>query len=136
MPGLSGLALTKEETIEILSLYATSNRPILAVAVEPGWEVIGSLGRFPATADIRLDVTGIVSDSSLVLTTRLYCVSPGFVGEVSGSRVALSSTVDDQAYSSRFTLTGGRVYQVQSQIVGNEGNDYFGYMRRAAPASV
>lgn len=136
MPGLVGLALTKEETIEILSLYATSNRSIVAVAVEPGWEVIGNLGRFPVTADIRLDVTGIVSDDSLVLTTRLYCVTAGFIGEVSGSRVQLSSTIDDQAYSSQFTLTGGRVYQVQSQIVGNEGSDYFGYVRRAAPASI
>ena len=136
MPGLTGLALTKAETIEILSLYATSNRPLLGRAVGPGWEVIGSLGRFPVTADIRLDVTGIVSDSSLVLTTRLYCTTWGFVGEVSGSRVQLASTVDDQAYSSQFTLVGGRVYQVQSQVIGNEGDSYFGYVRRAAPSSI
>jgi len=135
MPGLSSLALTKAETIEILSLYATANRPILAVAVEPGWEVIGAFP-FPVTADIRLDVTGIVSDTSLTLTTRMYCVTDGFVGEVSGSRVLLSSTTDDQGYSSQFTLTGGRLYQIQSQVVGNAGDSYFGYVRRAAPSSI
>ena len=135
MPGLSGLALTKEETVEILSLYATSNRPILAVAVEPGWEVIGTFP-FPVTADIRLDVTGVVSHTPLVLTTRMYCVTPGFVGEVSGSRVLLSATVDDQAYSSQFTAVGGRLYQIQSQVVGGAGEDYFGYVRRAAPSSI
>ena len=135
MPGLSGLALTKEETIEILSLYATSNRPILARAAEPGWEVLGTFP-FPATADIRLDVTGVVSDDTLTLTTRVYCVTDGFVGEVSGSRVSLSSTIDVQGYSSQFTLVGGRLYQIQSQIIDNEGDDYFGYVRRAAPSSI
>lgn len=135
MPGLTGLALTKEETIEILSLYATSNRPILAVAVEPGWEVIGTFP-FPVTADIRLDVTGVVSDDSLTLTTRMYCVTDGFVGEVSGSRVLLTSTIDAQAYSSQFTAVGGRLYQIQAQVVGNAGDDFFGYVRRAAPSSI
>jgi hypothetical protein len=135
MPGLIGLALTKEETVEILSLYATSNRPILGVATEPGWEVIGSFP-FPVDADIRLDVTGVVSDASLTLTTRLYCTTVGHVGEVSGSRVMLTATTDAQAYSAQFSAKGGRLYQIQAQIVGNAGDSYFGYVRRAAPSSI
>lgn len=135
MPDLSGLALTAQQTIDILSLYATSQEPVLAVATEPGWTVIGG---FPmsTSADIRLDVTGSVSDVSLVLNTRLYCITPGFVGEVSGSRVQLTGLIDTQVLSGKFTLFGGRLYQVQAEVVGNAGGSYFGYVRRAAPAGV
>ena len=135
MPGLSGLALTKEETIEILSLYATSQQPVLAVAADPGWNVIGSFP-IPTTADIRLDVTASVSDPSLTLIVRMYCVTPGFTGEVSGSRVQLNSTIDAEVFSAQFTLTGGRLYQVQAEVTGNAGDNYFGYVRRAAPATI
>lgn len=135
MPSLSGLALTTQQTIEILSLYATSQQPILAVAADPGWTKIGSFP-MPTTADIRLDVIGSVSDPSLTMTTRLYCVTPGFVGEVSGSRVSLGATIDTEVFSAQFTLTGGRVYQVQTEVTGNAGDSYFGYVSRVAPAGI
>jgi hypothetical protein len=135
MPGLTALALTTQQVIEILSLYATSQEPILAVAVDPGWTVIGGFP-MPTTADIRLDAFGSVSDPSLTMIVRLYCVTPGFVGEVSGSRVILTSTIDDQAFSSQFTLPGSMLYQVQAEVVGNAGDSYFGYVRRAAPAGI
>lgn len=135
MPGLSGLALTTEQVIEILSLYATSQQPILAVAADPGWNVIGAFP-MPTTADIRLDVIGSVSDPSLTMIARLYCVTPGFVGEVSGSRVQLTSMIDVEVFSSQFTLPGNMLYQVQVEVVGNAGDSYFGYVRRAAPAGI
>jgi hypothetical protein len=135
MPGLSGLALTKEETIEILSLYATSAARVDAVATAPGWVVVGSFP-IPTTADIRLDVLGSVSDPSLTMSIRLYCTTPGSVGMVSGSQVALASLVDVQVFSSAFTVVGNRSYQVQSQVVGNAGASYFGNLRRVAPAGI
>jgi hypothetical protein len=135
MPGLSGLALTTEQTIEILSLYSSSQDRIDAVATAPGWNVIGGFP-MPTTADIRLDVFGLVSDASLNMTVRLYDVTPGSVGAVNGSDVHITSTTDDQEFSGVFTLTGGRRYQVQCQVVGNAGDNYFGCVRRAAPAGV
>lgn len=135
MPGLSGLALTTEQTIEILSLYASSQQPIFGVGAAPGWQVFGALP-MPTTADIRLDVIGNVSDSSLVMSVRLYCISPGSVGVVSGSLLTLSSLADSQQFSGQFTLVGGLLYQVQAQVVGNAGNSYFGNVRRAAPAGI
>lgn len=135
MPGLSGLALTTEQTIEILSLYSSSAQSILAVAAEPGWNVIGAFP-MPTTADIRLDVIGSVSDPSLAMNARMYCVSPGFVGIVSGSSVQLTSVVDVEVFSGQFTLVGGLLYQVQAEVVGNAGDSYFGLVRRAAPAGI
>src|SRR3954454_14329922 len=125
MPGLTSLALTKAETIEILSLYSSAQQSIIAVATEPGWNVIGAFP-MPTTAEIRLDLVGSVSDDSLLMTCRMYCVTPGFIGEVAGSRAQLSSTIDAEVFSSQFTLAGGRLYQVQCQVVGNAGDDYFG----------
>lgn len=135
MPGLSGLALTTQQTIEILSLYATSQQPILAVVADPGWTVVGTFP-MPTTADIRLDLIGSVSDPSLTMIARLYCTTAGFAGEVSGSRVQLTSLIDAEMFSAQFTLNGGRIYQVQAEVTGNAGDSYFGYVRRAAPAGI
>lgn len=132
---MQGLALTTEQYIEILSLYCTSNKPIIAVAEAPGWEVIGGFP-FPTSAEIQLDLFGSVSDESLTLTACLYCVTSGHVGEVAGSRVMITSTIDTRALSSRFQLEGNRNYQVWAQVVGNSGDDYFGYARRIAPQGV
>lgn len=134
MPGLSGLALTTQQILEIISMYSSAQESIIAVAAEPGWNVIGAFP-MPTTANVLLDVIGSVSDSSLTMTTRVYCVTPGFVGEVSGSRVQLSSTIDTEVFSAQFALTGSRLYQVQAEVVGAAGDDFFGMLRRAAPLS-
>jgi hypothetical protein len=130
---MQGFALTQEQIIEIISVYSSAAQSILAVAAEPGWNVIGAFP-MPTTADIRLDVIGSVSDPTLTMECRVYCVTPGFVGEVSGSRAQLNSTVDVEVFSGHFPLTGGRLYQMQCQVVGNVGDGYFGLVRRAAPA--
>lgn len=131
MPGLSGLALTTEQVIEVISLYSTPPLPLLGVEDEPGWYVAGSIW-MPVSADVVLDMIGIISDPSLVMTTQLYCLEPGFIGEVAGSRVQLASApIDTRALSSQFTLTGQRMYQVRAQLVGNAGAGYFGTLRRA-----
>jgi hypothetical protein len=135
MPGLSGVALTTEQTIDILSLYSSAAQSILAVAAEPGWNVIGAFP-MPITADIRLDVIGSVSDPSLMMSVRVYCVTPGSVGVVSGSLVKLASLIDTEVFSGVFTLTGGLLYQVQAEVVGAAGDSFFGLVRRAAPAGV
>jgi len=113
----------------------TSATPILAVVNEPGWQVIGAFAP-DSDGDANLTVIGSVSNVALTMTARLYCVETGFVGEVSGSRAIIASTVDALVSSGRFTLFGGRLYQVHVQVVGNAGEDYFGLVRSAAPAFV
>lgn len=136
MPGLSGLALTKEETIEILSLYSSSAEQIGAVSAEPGWNCIGAFP-MPVTADIRLDALGSVSDDSLTMTIRLFDVTEGSVGPVSGSEVRINSTMPDtQAFSGAFTLAGSHSYQVQCQVVGAVGDGFFGNVARVAPTGI
>jgi hypothetical protein len=135
MPALSGLALTQEQIIEILSLYATAMDPIDAVSEAPGWCVIGGFP-MPTNADIRLDVMGSVSDESLVMTTRLYDITPDWVGPVNGSEAQTTSTTGAEVFSGIFTLLGGHLYQVQSQVVGNVGTTFFGTVLRAAPAGI
>lgn len=126
---MQGFALTLEQIIEIISVYATAEQYIDAVAATPGWYVIGGFP-MPATADIRLDMIGSVSDPSLTLRSRLYCVTPGAVGIVSGSEVTLNSTNDTEAFSGVFTLTAGRIYEFQAEVTGNAGSSYFGVVRR------
>lgn len=135
MPGLTGLALTKEETIEILSLYATAAERVDAVAAAPGWVVIGAFP-MPVTADVRLDVLGSVSDASLTMEVRLYGTTSGAIGEVLGSLVSLASLTDVQVFADAFELHGGVNYQVQCQVVGAAGDSYFGNLRRVAPAGI
>lgn len=129
---MQGLALTTEQIIETISLYSTSAQQISGVSVAPGWQVVGAFP-MPTTASVRLDVLGSVSDASLVMSVRLYCVTAGFVGVVSGSMVSIASTTDVEQFSGVFSLTGARQYQVQSQVVGNAGVSYFGNLRRVAP---
>lgn len=127
---MQGFALTQEQIIEVLSVYATAEQYIDAVAATPGWTVIGGF-TMPATADIRIDVLGSVSNASLTLRTRLYCVTPGAVGVVSGSEATLNTVADSDVQSGVFSLTAGRIYQFQTEVVGAAGAAFFGVVRRA-----
>lgn len=130
---MQGLALTQEQIIEVLSVYATAEQYIDAVVTTPGWVVIGAF-TMPATADVRVDALGSVSNSALALKIRLYCVTTGAVGAVSGSDAQLSSTTDSQVYSGVISLAAGRMYQFQAEVTGVAGGTYFGVVRRATLA--
>lgn len=127
---MQGFELTTEQVIEVLSVYATAEQAIPAVTASPGWFVIGGF-TMPAGADVRVDLLGSVTDAALTLRCRLYCVTEGFVGEVSGSTAQLSTTEDSQVFSGVFALTGGRSYQFQAEVTGDEGGDKHGSVRRA-----
>lgn len=113
----------------------TSTKPIVAVEVEPGWEVLGAFSP-DSDGDANLSVIGSVSSELLTMTVRYYCVEPDHVGEVTDSRAVITSTTDVRVSSSRFSLVGGRLYQAHAQVVGAAGDDYFGYVRSASPAFV
>lgn len=132
---MQGLELTTEQIIEILSVYATAEQYIDAVAATPGWTVIGAF-TMPATADVLVDVLGSVSNVALALRVRIYDITPGSVGAVSGSTAQLNSTTDTQAYSGVVSLVGGHKYQFQAEVTGLAGSAYFGVVRRAMPVGV
>jgi hypothetical protein len=127
---MQGFGLTQKEIVELLSVYASAEQQIAAVATSPGWNVLGAF-TMPATATVRVDVIGSVSDGSLVCRTRLYCITAGAVGEVSGSIAQLSATQDTQVFSGNCDLLGQRTYQFQAEVTGNVGDAYFGGVRRA-----
>jgi hypothetical protein len=127
---MQGFQLTTEQVIEILSVYATADLRLEAVATTPGWNVIGAF-TMPASATLRLDLLGAVSDLSLTLRVRLYCVTTGYVGPVSGSDATLASLVESQAFSGNIDLVGGLLYQFQAEVTGAVGTPYFGVVRRA-----
>jgi len=132
---MQGLALTQEQIIEILSVYATAEQYIDAVAATPGWNVIGGF-TMPASADVLVDVIGAVSNAALALRVRLYCTTSGSVGAVSGSEAQLATTTDSQAFSGVVSLVGGRTYQFQAEVTGAAGTGYFGAVRRATLAGI
>lgn len=127
---MQGFALTQEQIIEIISVYATAEQYIDAVAATPGWYVIGGF-TMPASADVRVDLLGAVSDVSLAARVRLYCVSAGSVGPVSGSEAQLGTLADSQAFSGIVSLVAGRIYQFQAEVTGGSGAGLFGVVRRA-----
>ena len=132
---MQGLELTTEQIIEILSVYATAEQYLEAVAATPGWNVIGAF-TMPASAELRVDMIGSVSDAGLALRVRLYDITAGSVGAVSGSTAQLNSTTDTQAYSGVVELVGGHKYQFQAEVTGLAGSAYFGVVRRAMPVGV
>lgn len=113
----------------------TQIAPILAVAAEPGWNRIGTFP-IPSDTPARLDLIACVSDPSITLTVRLYNITPGSVGEVIGSRAAITSMTEARAFSSNFKLLANNTYQVQAQAVGNAGDAYFATIARATPIPV
>ena len=127
---MQGFALTPEQIIEILSVYATADQQILAVATTPGWYVIGAF-TMPATAEVVVDILGSVSDAALSLRVRLYCLTAGHIGPVSGSTAQLSNVVDSPAKSGLITIEGGRQYQFQAEVTGGVRDDKFAVVRRA-----
>jgi hypothetical protein len=129
----SGIALTPEQIIEILSMYSSSAERVDAVAVAPGWTVIGGFP-MPQTATIRISALGSVSDVALTMSFRLYRTDVGFAGVVAGSSVVITSLTDVENFSSLFELPRGQ-YQVQCQVVGAAGVTYFGNARRVAPGT-
>lgn len=129
MPSLEGIGLTTGTQVEIIAAYSASHREILAVDTTPGWYVVGAF-QMSATAKVRLELIGSVSDTGLVLRARLFDVDLG--EPVSGSTAQLSTDVDSRALSGVFSLTGPKLYQIQAEVTGDSGDAEFGVMKSAS----
>jgi hypothetical protein len=127
---MQGFALTTEQIYELLSVYATADQTIDAVAATPGWHVIGAF-MMPATYGVRVDALGSVSDAALTMRVRLFDITPGSLGPVSGSEASTTSRTDVRFYGGSIELMGGHTYQFQAEVTGGAGSSLYGAMRRA-----
>ncbi len=118
---MEGYGLTKADSFEVVSAYASSRAEVPGVAASPGWTVIGSF-HLPLDGDARLDVLGFVSSGGLTARVRLFDLTSlvPVPGEVVVS--ALSTT---RTLGPRVTLSGGRNYQIQAECTGATGADKF-----------
>jgi hypothetical protein len=124
---MPGLGLTQTPEFEVLATYSAPEQVIPAVEATPGWYVVGAF-RMPVSAEVRAEVFGSVSDASLTMRARLFCITPGSVAPVSGSTVTITSATDVRALSGLFTLPAGD-YQMQVEVVGGVDDALFGSIK-------
>jgi hypothetical protein len=124
---MSGFALEKAGTVEVVAAWTVPQRVITAVAVAPGWN---SLGEFylPKSCDAKLDVVAFVAASGLTFTARLWDTTAK--AAVNGS-VSTTSQAPTRLLGETVTLTGDRTYQLQVQCVGSAGDNKFGIVSAA-----
>lgn len=133
MAQIQGAALTPAPSTEVVTAYAAPPFLVPAVEESPGWHVIGAFS-LPLSVNARVHVLGCVSDEDLTLRVRLYCITEGSVGIVSGSTVTITSTTPVEQHSGVVGLTGGRDYQYQAECTGGEQLKDFGVVSEASLA--
>jgi hypothetical protein len=127
---MRGFALKQTAELAVLSAYAAPVQTIPAVATTPGWYVMGAFF-LESSAELRLEVIGLVSDVDLTMRARLFDMTTNEpVGDIS---VSVRSLTDTRVLSGFAKLTGGRLYQIQVEVTGGAGEDQFGVLRSAAP---
>jgi hypothetical protein len=124
---MPGLGLTQTPEFEVLATYSAPEQVVPAVEATPGWYVVGAF-RMPIAAEVKAEVYGSVSDDSLTMRGRLFCITSGSVGPVSGSTATITSTTDVRALSGLFTLPAGD-FQMQIEVTGDEGEELFGSLK-------
>lgn len=129
---MEGLALTAEETIEVLSTYTASEQVIAAVATTPGWYVVGAF-HMRVTFEARLAVIASVSNASLTLRARLFDLVTLLPLD---AIISIQSTTDVFQTSPSVALTGGHDYQMQVEVTGGAGDTLFGALKSMQLVSV
>lgn len=128
---MEGLKLGPDELIEVLSTYTATEQAIPAVGGTPGWYVVGAF-RMRASFEIILQGVLCVSHASLTIRARLFDVT---AREPVAIQLATQSTVDEYVQSGATVLVGLHVYQMQVEVTGNSGEDYFGSMKSLSLAA-
>ena len=125
---MTTLALGQNTTVEVISAYAATNQQLAAVAVAPAWEIIGAFW-MPREASVSLDIIGSVTLAGVQMKGRLFDVADAV--PVSGSDTAIiDGTVDERQFSGAFLLPGGKLYQIQAQVIGSIS--HFGIVRSSS----
>ena len=127
---MKGFGLTSRPSIEVLSAYSAPQDDIESVATTPGWHVVGAFP-MPLTAELRLELVGLVSEAGLTMRARFFDVTDN--APVASSDASITATVDTRALGPVIELEGGHLYQIQVEVTGGGDPDQFGTMRMAAP---
>ena len=109
------IGLTGEAIVEVINGFTAAEQVVAAVAAEPGWTVVGALW-VPVDVTAQLELIGLVTDAALAMTARLYNATDAAI--VSGTAVSTSSLVDERKVSGAVVVAGGKLYQVQVEVVG------------------
>lgn len=128
-----GFALEGASSVEVIAAYAAPQTLVPAVSATPGWRVLGAFF-LPKTVVARIDTLMMVSDDSLTCRVRLYDATPGAIAAASRvvpGTASTQSTTTVHAYGPRVTLTGGHTYELQCEVTGDEGNEFFGVVPTA-----
>jgi hypothetical protein len=129
----TGFGLETAASIEVIAAYAAPQTLVPAVNATPGWRVLGAF-YLPKTVVARLDAMMMVSDDSLTCRVRLYDATPGAMtpsARVIQGTVSTQSTTSVRALGPKVTLTGGHLYQIQCEVTGDEGDEFFGVVPTA-----
>lgn len=122
---MEALKLTADELIEVLSTYTATEQAIPAVGTTPGWYVVGAF-RMRATLDVVMAGVLCVSHSSLTIRSRLFDVTDRVPVAI---ELATQSTVDAYVQSGAAELEGLHIYQMQIEVTGNAGENFFGSVK-------
>lgn len=129
-----GFALTNASTTEVIAAYSAPQTVIPAVPSTPGWQAIGAF-YLPKSCAARLDALLMVSDTSLTCRVRLFDVTPDASIEASdrviAGGVSSSSTAPVRQLGGVVSLIGGHTYQIQAEVIGDEGDEFFGVVTTA-----
>ncbi len=124
---MSGFAVEKVTSLEVVAAWVAPKRVVPAVASSPGWYVMGEY-YLPKSTMAQLDVVGCVSDVSLTLRARLWDVQAA--APVPGE-VQIKKVDGDRVKGARVSLLGNRRYQVQVECTGGAGDTLFGVAETA-----
>lgn len=116
------LSLSSSASVQIVAAYSTGQQVVQAVAVSPGWVVLGGF-HLTQSVTCRLEALGQVSGEGLTLRVRLWDMR---ALEPVGSPVQIVSLAPVRRLGGQVSLTGGRHYQVQAECVGGSTEADFG----------
>lgn len=125
---MSGFAVEKVETLEVVAAWTAPQTVVTAVAAAPGWVSIGEYFLPKPVESAFLELVGLVSANGLTLHLRLWDTASGT--PVNGA-VSTTSRSPARVVGERVSLQGARTYQVQAQCVGAAGDDKFGVVQTA-----
>jgi len=132
---MRGYELLTTPELEVLAAYCSPQYEVPAVTVSPGWHVVGGF-YLHATATLRLELIGLVSQSGLTMRARLFDLATNLpVASIAPSISGSVSTTEQRVVSAQAELTGGRTYQIQVEVTGGNAADEFGVVRSVAPTA-
>jgi hypothetical protein len=122
---VEGLKLGPDELLEVITTFSATEQAVPAVAATPGWFVVGAF-RMRASMRILLSAIVSVSDTALTLRGRLFDLTAAVPVPIF---LSTQSMVDEYVQSGPAELTGGHVYQMQVEVVGDGGEEFFGSVK-------